>query len=390
MVIFTVTNALFYMKIVHYIFLLIGILAGLLTGTIASAAQGSGRQDGDRQASRTPLPPLPDTLGRSGHFSGFLGRDLIVAGGCNFPEVPAARGGTKRFYADVWRLRGVGDCNGTAGRWEVCRVTLPEPVAYGAAVGTDSALYLVGGANASGALRHFGRLFDRGGRLVYEALEPLPVGIDNGGAALLDSVIYVTAGNQPGSACGLYAYDLRRPGWHRLTDYPNRRRLQPVVAAAAGRLWIIGGYDHDAATNRCHLAGDVLAYSPDAGSWHVAGTLPVDGRGHRRCIVGAAGTVAGDDVLIAGGVNACIFRQAVEGRAGKDYLSHPAAWYRFSDEVLRFHAPSGKWATVPAARHAALARAGGVVVRVGKGCIMVGGETKPGVRSPLLTPFSAE
>lgn len=53
-----------------------------------------------------PLTPLKvnGEQGVSAPFAGSIYQNLIVAGGCNFPDVPAAKGGTKRFYADIYEL----------------------------------------------------------------------------------------------------------------------------------------------------------------------------------------------------------------------------------------------------------------------------------------------
>ena len=65
--------------------------------------------------------------GVSACYAGILGHKIILAGGCNFPDVPASQGGKKIFYhgiymADlpsdsVFHWRKVGD--------------LPLPMAYG-------------------------------------------------------------------------------------------------------------------------------------------------------------------------------------------------------------------------------------------------------------------
>ena len=40
--------------------------------------------------------------GVSACFAGAIGHRLLMAGGCNFPEVPAADGGKKRFYRGIY------------------------------------------------------------------------------------------------------------------------------------------------------------------------------------------------------------------------------------------------------------------------------------------------
>ena len=54
------------------------------------------------------LPSLEISLnqGVSGAYSGNIDGQAIVAGGCNFPNTPAAEGGAKVFYNAVYALRG--------------------------------------------------------------------------------------------------------------------------------------------------------------------------------------------------------------------------------------------------------------------------------------------
>ena len=52
------------------------------------------------------LPSLEISLnqGVSGAYSGNIDGQAIVAGGCNFPNTPAAEGGAKVFYNAVYAL----------------------------------------------------------------------------------------------------------------------------------------------------------------------------------------------------------------------------------------------------------------------------------------------
>ncbi len=54
------------------------------------------------------LPPNSEQTIQKGLASPFAGNyyDLvIVAGGCNFPDVPAAEGGAKKYYSDIFMLK---------------------------------------------------------------------------------------------------------------------------------------------------------------------------------------------------------------------------------------------------------------------------------------------
>ena len=84
------------------------------------------------QKSDTHIPDYPIRKGVSAPFAGFTGSTLIVAGGCNFPDKPAAEGGKKVYYAQVYSLT-----PGTSStQWQE-QTPLPIPVAYGASVETE-------------------------------------------------------------------------------------------------------------------------------------------------------------------------------------------------------------------------------------------------------------
>lgn len=59
----------------------------------------------------TEFYPVPAEFGNisKGNFASFAGLiddNLIVAGGCNFPDVPADDGGKKIFYKDILQFYG--------------------------------------------------------------------------------------------------------------------------------------------------------------------------------------------------------------------------------------------------------------------------------------------
>ena len=56
------------------------------------------------QKSGTHIPDYPTRQGVSAPFAGFVDSVLIVAGGCNFPDKPAAEGGKKVYYSQIYSL----------------------------------------------------------------------------------------------------------------------------------------------------------------------------------------------------------------------------------------------------------------------------------------------
>ena len=123
----------------------------------------------------TSFPPYPQAEGVSAPFAGFIGDTLIVAGGCNFPDKPAAEGGKKKFYASAYAI----DVHQAANGWKPL-ASLPAPLAYGACVATPKGLVCIGGQNDQGVQAGAFLLNAQGNAT---ALPTLPASIDNGGAA---------------------------------------------------------------------------------------------------------------------------------------------------------------------------------------------------------------
>ncbi|HEV55995.1 MAG TPA: hypothetical protein ENN87_00650 [Phycisphaerales bacterium] len=86
----------------------------------------------------TPLPDLPDPLGRAGAFVGVHNEALIFAGGANFP--PPVWDNEKTWHADVFVLEKTPD----GYVWHE-GFTLDRPLAYGACVSTRHGLLCMGG-----------------------------------------------------------------------------------------------------------------------------------------------------------------------------------------------------------------------------------------------------
>lgn len=327
------------------------------------------------------LPYYPDALGVSAPFAGLIGDRLIVGGGCNFPDVPAADGGKKAYYDNVYALdlAQVTD-------WQA-ETPLPAPLAYGATAQTADGLVCIGGQSTDGSKTDVYLMKSTADSLSYDVLPSLPVAIDNGGAACIGRTVYVTGGQQSDGACGLYALDLDNPvAWQRLADYPGHIRQQPAVLAAEGKLYLAGGFVFDKTEGECHLAGDILVYDPATGEWAVEAPLPPDGEGNARCLVGGTGVSINGRLFLTGGVNAAIFKAAVEGKGPSDYMRRPAAWYRFNSDILIYEIRRKSWRTIPNVE--GMNRAGGALLHHNGTLIMVCGELKPGIRSPQVTTLT--
>lgn len=323
------------------------------------------------------FPPYPQAGGVSAPFAGFIGDTLIVAGGCNFPDTPAAEGGKKVFHATAYAL----DVRHLSEGW-IPLPPLPVPIAYGASVSTPKGLVCIGGQNTQGTQTDVYLLRTNG---QTTPLPALPIPIDNGGACLCGHTLLVTGGNQPEIGKGLYALDLSSPtNWKRLTDYPGPQRVQPIVLSTPNALYLAGGYAFDAAQKKCTLSTDILKYDVATGKWSVLDTLIAERDGTPRCLAGGSGVMLSDGkMLLTGGVNHDIFRQAMEGKGPADYMKKPVVWYRFNDDLLTYDLGKRTWHVtydVPG-----LARAGGILLEHDGYLYIICGEIKPGIRTPQIT-----
>ena len=85
------------------------------------------------------------------------------------------------------------------------------------------------------------------------------------------------------------------------------------------------------------------------------------------------------ETLVVGGVHRDIFLQALNNPQ-PDYLRHPAEWYCFNPDILLYD--YGEWRLV--GRSQVTARAGAALVWFENAVYLIGGELKPGIRSPHI------
>ncbi len=299
---------------------------------------------------------------------------IIVAGGCNFPcDDPLAAGAQKKFYKGIYSV------NPTT--FDLTRIgSLPVASAYGAAVTVPTGIVLIGGTAESGNLTDCCLLKPD---MTTEALPALPKSIDNMAAAAIGNTVYVAGGNLDGKPSNeLYALDLAdtSKGWKKLRSMPGNPRVQPVMAASDGKLYLWGGFAgrHDGHEPTLELDG--LVYDPAKNKWsEVEG--PATTEGVKIATGGAAATTLTDGrIAVAGGVNKDVFLAALINQA-PDYLLHPIAWYNFNPRILVFDPKTGAWTVgQPDPMNA---RAGAnMIAGDNNDFYLFGGELKPRIRTP--------
>ena len=391
-----------------------------LTPKPGTAQQGGGSvAHRFNNASFLPVPALSADGGQgvSGAFAGVANDYVLVAGGCNFPETPAAEGGQKAFYTDIYALS-LTKLNGrydTSFGWERIGL-LPCALAYGASVTTPEGLVCLGGTADGQKSEDFAVLLTIGtsSEVVSRDLPILPTALDNFAAAYGDGFIYV-AGGQHNGIPNHKAYRLKWPlpaswfesqtgaAWETLPDVPGPARVQPAAAVQKGAIgsnfYLLGGFDpryQKTVTNGVY-------YDPRKGEW--LATSLMDG-----ALVGASALPSGAaHILCFGGVNKEIFEAALERNVliadtattadrlaqlreeAYAYMTQDPSWYQFRRSILVYHTVTDSWAELFDSPLIARAGAGLVPLSSPSGslaALIINGEEKPGVRSSDVTRVS--
>lgn len=321
------------------------------------------------------------SLGVSACYAGTLGDYLVIAGGCNFPEP-----GRKKYYSGIYAAKLGKDSL----EWK-CVGWLPEPAAYGATVCSGDSMILIGGNNADRSLRTVLSIhLQKGaGGAEVKVLPLLPCTMDNMAAAHTDGHIYVMGGNQDGRPSSqMWHLDTSsHEGWQPEATMPGLPRVQPVSVACRGQVFVWGGFYSKGDSS--HVATNGIAYNPSTHTWRFLDP-PTDSLDHPVTLTGGAAALY-RKIYCAGGVNKDIFLDAISGKYAlvrqTDYMHQAISWYRFNGYLFVFDPDTERWQEQPL-HHRQLARAGAQLVAFGSTLYYIGGELKPGVRTPEILRIS--
>ncbi len=325
--------------------------------------------------------------GVSACYCGVINGYLYIAGGCNFPDKPVAEGGKKRFYKAIYAAK----LNAEGDRLEWKTVgQMPQPAAYGVSVTYENSLIFVGGNNETGGLTTAIRLRPTATGMQQEALPCLPHALDNMAGAVVGHILYVVGGNCEGVATQkVWSLDLKntaKEGWKEEPSIPGIARVQPIAAALAGDLLgVWGGFAPKTDSKAAQLAMNGASYNAGCGTW-TALPVPTDAL-CEEVFTGGATAIATPQkgVVVVGGVNKDVFLAAIN-KLPEGYLLHEPEWYRFNSRVLCYR--DGTWTQL--LQHPSVARAGCALAYWDGWVYVVGGELKPGIRTPEIVRFRVD
>lgn len=338
--------------------------------------------------------------GVSAAYAALIDDNLLVAGGCNFPDKLGFEGGKKVFYDEILLF------NKTQNQWQTIG-KLPEAAAYGVSVAIPDGYLWIGGQTATNSLANCYKVqYSKEKALTLNSFPALPEPLDNFSGASVGSKVFVAGGNASGKASNkvFYINTATDKEWKQLPDFPGDARVQPVLAAIEKDndtlLYVLGGFFGGDATKTPAMGEKVLAFSLKQQQWHEV-ALQENPNKEIFSLTGAT-ALAIDNRYIAcfGGVNHSLFINTItdlyhlgkdtsltdEQRKQKnyDYMSHymtqPIAYYKFNQECYLFDTHTKQWLVLNTQPD--FARAGATLVGTPSEFYLIQGELKPGVRSP--------
>lgn len=325
--------------------------------------------------------------GVSACYCGVINGYLYIAGGCNFPDKPVAEGGKKRFYKAIYAAKLNADSDRL--EWETVG-QMPQPAAYGVSVTYENSLIFVGGNNETGGLTTAIRLRPTATGMRQESLPCLPHALDNMAGAVVGHILYVVGGNCEGVATQkVWSLDLKntaKEGWKEEPSIPGIARVQPIATILeGGLLGVWGGFAPKTDSKAAQLAMNGASYNAGCGTW-TALPVPTDALGE-EVFTGGATAIATPQkgVVVVGGVNKDVFLAAIN-KLPEGYLLHEPEWYRFNNRVLCYR--DGTWTQL--LQHPSVARAGCALAYWDGWVYIVGGELKPGIRTPEIVRFRVD
>ena len=365
--------------------------------------------------SRLPaLPPSSDQItqpGLAAPFSGTSNNMLLVAGGCNFPEIPVWDGGTKAYYNDAFALE---KTSSGQYKWHT-GFKIPYKVAYGVSITTSEGIICIGGNNNS---ESFSSVFlmrwdPLSNQIITENFPSLPFPISQMSGALVGKIIYLAGGYVNGAFSNAFlSIDLSKKGtsefkWKQLPDYPGPARVQAIAvgqnAAEEKHFYLFSGSSYPDNLKDPLILTDGLEYNPKTKTWtKIPDIKPIEE--DALSLHGGSGIAIGaQHILFTGGVNRDIFFDAwkrereIKVAVSKndtakysqllkkryDYFIMEPPAFKFNKEVIAYHTITKSWIKVQ--DYPFPGPAGAPMIKWDNGFVVVNGEIKPGVRSPEVS-----
>ncbi|APQ16736.1 sodium:solute symporter family transporter [Maribacter hydrothermalis] len=334
-------------------------------------------------------------------FAGMVGGEyndvIITAGGANFPNGLPWKGGKKIYSEDIYVLQD--------GQWKLSDKVLPSPLAYGASVTTPNGVLIIGGENGD---QTSDKVFLLNYNLSKDNLEitdypSLPEPLAYAAAVVEGDYVYVVGGkNSVKSVNSFYRMSLKNTKeWERLLDFPGPARALHSIAVQetkeSRKLFVIGGRNQIAG-KKSETLTNYLSYDLKEGHWKNEGELLING--NSRVIMGASAESMGSmHIMIYGGSDELLFNQlenialqlaeekndsialTLKEKRDKILTVHPG----FSKEILGYNSITKKWFVYDTLSFGIPVTA--LSFKKDEGFVIISGEVSPGIRTAAVRQF---
>ena len=370
--------------------------------TLASCTESQKQQSMEINVKELGTEGLEGNLqkGVSAAYAAVLNGELLVAGGCNFPDKLGFEGGKKVFYDEIVHFDTAANTWKTVGK-------LPQAAAYGVSVAIPDGYLWIGGQTATNSLADCYKVaFSREKGVTLNSFPTLPETIDNFAGTSVGSKVFVAGGSASGKASNKVFYiDAAKDNkWKQLADFPGDARVQPVLAAIEKEndtlLYVLGGFYGGDASKAPTMGEKVLAFSLKQQQWQEVAIQENPNKEIFSLTGATALTIDNRYIACFGGVNHNLFINTITDlyHLGKDttltdeqrksknynymahYMTQPTDYYNFNKECYVFDTDKKQWLVL--AKKADFARAGATLVGNTEEFYLIQGELKPGVRSP--------
>ena len=312
------------------------------------------------------LPDAGDSahLGLAGVFSGFLGEELLVAGGANFPDGLPTEGGVKRFHADLYIYSPANES------WRTIPNALPQPMAYGLSIPLEEGILCIGGCNAERCLEEVFALTLANGEPCIERYPSLPVPLANAAGGRIGSKVYVAGGIEQvvnsKATTHFLVLDLNHldRGWQSLAPWPGAARAFAVATTQSDGFdtcfYLFSGRNFQG-ESPWEVLEDGYCYNPRLDTWKVL-------KGSFRVMAGTALPFGTNHILLLGGRNAANEDDKVV-----------RLYHTVTESPIEVALPEE--VTLPVTTNA---------LRHGNDLYLTSGEVAPGVRTPVILKGTLE
>ncbi len=243
---------------------------------------------------------INNNKGVAGAFSGFIGDELIVAGGANFPVGYPWTGSQKKWWSTLYSFLDNRDSE-----WKIYNDLLPMAIGYGVTVKVGESLLFIGGCDKEKCYSDILLIQKKEDSIIItseHAYPSLPVPLANMAGVIIDNKIYIAGGQesmiQEKSTDHFFVLDIDNTdaGWKRLPSWPGPSRGGYAVCTAQDdMIYLFSGrsYGPDEETI---MHTDGFRFDPVENTWtKLSGHFPV--------MAATAITWKDDKIIFLGGVD---------------------------------------------------------------------------------------